>query len=315
MPMLAFPTVECGGPPAESNTSSCFVLIKTIARRQSITTAVPSDICVGEAIPQQPTPRLFAIVPEVNHQPSNGARKTRLIALCIGALALTASAAGAADIRMPAKGPAFIPAPAPVISWAGFYIGGQIGGGWGSSNWVTNATLPNEQISTKPDGWLGGGQAGFRFEVAPDWLLGVEVSGSWADLSDTVNSVFPGRTRGTQLRSLFAVTGQVAHSWGPWLVYAKGGWATGDVRRFANNNNPGGLNVTWTEDPNGWTAGVGFEYLIGTHVSVGAEYAYYSLDLSNITRPNTGGIPVTAGSSSFDIHTIMARINFRFGPL
>jgi len=239
--------------------------------------------------------------------------KTKLIALCVCALALSASAATAADMRGPVKGPAYIPAPAPIYSWAGFYIGGQIGGGWGSSNWVTNATFPGERVQTDPDGWLGGGQIGYRFEVAPSWLLGIEVSGAYADIDQTRASVFPGRNRRTQLRSLIAVTGQVGHAWGPWLVYAKGGWATGDVRREANNTNPGGLNVAWTQTPDGWTAGVGFEYMFHPNISVGAEYAFYSLDLRQITRPNTGGIPVTAGRSDFDIHTIMARINFRFG--
>jgi outer membrane immunogenic protein len=241
--------------------------------------------------------------------------KKSLMMLCVGAFALTASAAVAADMRGPVKAPAYIPPPEPVISWAGFYIGGQIGGGWATSNWTTNATLAGERVRTSPDGWLGGGQLGYRFEVAPSWLLGIEVSGLAADLDDTVRSVFVGRTRRTQLRSLFAVTGQVGHSWGPWLVYVKGGWATGDVRRVANNNNPGGFNVAWSQDPDGWTAGAGLEYLIGPHVSVGAEYAYYSLDLKSVTRANTGGNLVTAGSSSFDVHTIMARVNFRFGPL
>jgi outer membrane immunogenic protein len=241
--------------------------------------------------------------------------KAKLTALCVGVLALTASAAGAADMRGPVKAPAYIPPPEPVISWAGFYIGGQIGGGWGSSNWVTNATLPGEQIRTNPDGWLGGGQIGYRFEVAPSWLFGIEVSGSVADLDDTRASVFAGRIRRTQLNSLFAATAHVGHSWGPWLMYLKGGWATGDVRRVANNNNPGGFDVAWTQQANGWTVGGGFEYLISPHLSVGVEHAYYSLDLKNTTRANTGGILVTAGSSSFDIHTVMARINFRFGPL
>ena len=239
--------------------------------------------------------------------------KTRLTILGVVTLALSITAASAADMRAPAMAPAAVPPPAPVHNWAGLYFGGSIGGGWGSSDWVTNATLPGERVSTDPDGWIGGGQIGFRFEIAPSWLIGVEVFGAYADLDETRPSVFANRTRRTQLRSLFAVTGQIGHSWGPWLVYAKGGWATGDVRREANNNNPGGLDVAWTQSPDGWTAGAGFEYMIHPNISLGAEYAYYSLSLSAIGRPNSGGIVVTAGSSDFDIHTVMARINFRFG--
>jgi outer membrane immunogenic protein len=223
-------------------------------------------------------------------------------------------------MRGPVKAPAVIPPPPPVISWAGFYIGGHIGGGWGSSHWLTDATLGTltERVDTDPSGWLGGGQAGFRYEFAPSWLIGVEVAGAYADLDDTRAANLPAaltnRQRRTQLRSLISVTGQVGHAWGPFLVYAKGGWATGDVRREANNLNPGGLDVAWTQQADGWTAGAGFEYMLHPNISVGAEYAYYSLDLGQIRRVNSGGVfIVTAGKSDFDIHTVMARVNFRFG--
>ena len=244
--------------------------------------------------------------------------------LGVVALALSITAASAADMRVPASAPAAVPPPTPLYNWTGLYFGGSIGGGWGSSDWRTDATLAplagpalREAVTTDPSGWMGGGQVGFRFEVAPNWLLGIEVSGAYADIGDTRAANLPAllsnRTRRTQLRSLFAVTGQVGHSWGPWLVYAKGGWAMGDVRREANNNSPVGLDVAWTQEPDGWTAGAGFEYMLHPNISVGAEYAFYSLDLGQISRRNTGGNVVTAGKSDFDIHTVMARINFRFG--
>lgn len=51
------------------------------------------------------------------------------------ALLFAAPAAHAAD--MPLKAP---PAPAPIFSWTGFYIGADVGGAWGSEN-VASAPL------------------------------------------------------------------------------------------------------------------------------------------------------------------------------
>jgi outer membrane immunogenic protein len=48
-----------------------------------------------------------------------------------GVLAATMSAATAADMRMPVKAP---PVVAPVFSWTGFYIGGNVGYSWGRAS-------------------------------------------------------------------------------------------------------------------------------------------------------------------------------------
>jgi len=53
------------------------------------------------------------------------------LATAIAAIALIGTPAFAADMarKMPVKAPP--PAPAPVYSWTGWYIGGNVGGGWG----------------------------------------------------------------------------------------------------------------------------------------------------------------------------------------
>lgn len=218
----------------------------------------------------------------------------------------------AADIPVKGAAPYF----APHTNWSGLYIGGHAGYGFGTANWGTNATVPGEQVSTSPTGWLAGGQLGYRFQVFQNWLVGAEVAGAYADISQTVAStVAPNRDRRTQLRSMFAVTGQVGMTWGDWLLYGKGGWVRGDVRREANNNNPGGFDVTWTQQADGWTAGAGAEYALWRNLSVGLEYAYYSLSVGQITAANSGGVVVRAGGSTFDIHAVTGRINYRFGSL
>jgi outer membrane immunogenic protein len=49
----------------------------------------------------------------------------------VGAIALTGSAAFAADLPSRAPPPVYFP-PVPIFTWTGIYIGGQVGGAWGT---------------------------------------------------------------------------------------------------------------------------------------------------------------------------------------
>ena len=51
----------------------------------------------------------------------------------VGALALTGSAALAADLPSRAPPPVYLP-PAPIFTWTGIYVGGQVGYAWTSGN-------------------------------------------------------------------------------------------------------------------------------------------------------------------------------------
>ena len=68
----------------------------------------------------------------------------------------------------------------PVYNWTGFYIGGNVGGGWddvkslelapGTPGLPTGTVFPTARGS----GWLGGVQAGYNWQVAPNFLVGLE---------------------------------------------------------------------------------------------------------------------------------------------
>ena len=56
----------------------------------------------------------------------------RILLASVGAIALAGSAF-AADLPSRAPPPVYVP-PAPIFTWTGFYVGGQIGYGWGQNN-------------------------------------------------------------------------------------------------------------------------------------------------------------------------------------
>jgi len=100
---------------------------------------------------------------------------TRLI-VAISTLAL-AQMATAADL--PRKAPAYEPPPPPVYNWTGFYVGGNVGYGWGDSSYSFSADngagqgLLNTGISGgitpragsfRTTGIIGGGQLGYNWQ-------------------------------------------------------------------------------------------------------------------------------------------------------
>jgi opacity protein-like surface antigen len=66
----------------------------------------------------------------------------RVVAVLIAVSALPyTQVASAADI--PAKAPAPVSAPLPAYNWTGFYVGGNVGGAWSTTDWTffNGATL------------------------------------------------------------------------------------------------------------------------------------------------------------------------------
>ena len=237
----------------------------------------------------------------------------------IVAVALT-QIASAADL--PRKAPAYQPPPPPVLSWAGWYVGLNAGWGWGHNDGIENSVVstfcdptinscnPNSltnamsaavplKFDTSPDGFIGGGQIGYNFQMTPGWLVGVEADFQGADIhgdasaTNTTNvagfatTVTIAGTASQKLNFLGTLRGRLGWTpTAPLLLYVTGGLAYGHVE----------TNVSFSEhltacvcgpDPfssvsndewrAGWTVGGGLEWMFAPHWSVKGEYLYYDL--------------------------------------
>ena len=98
-------------------------------------------------------------------------RATALTSLLLG----TSLAAKAADLPPPQMTPrapvAYIPA-APMFSWTGFYIGGNVGGGWSRGN-VTDSLFGVNFDNGNSASFLGGGQVGGNYQIG-SFVIGAE---------------------------------------------------------------------------------------------------------------------------------------------
>ena len=233
--------------------------------------------------------------------------------LLLGTVALVALGATvpalAADLgaRPYTKAPAYA---APIYNWTGFYIGGHVGGAFSSGNNFNGLATGNSSNGR----FLGGLQGGADYQFAPNWVLGIEGQYSW--LSGNVGAVFPGAfAYNNNQRGLGSVTGRFGYTWGPGLLYVKGGYA------YSDNNESvtfGGVPVAFAMTGNhrdGYTVGAGLEYMFAPSWSAKIEYQYYNFGSASFTAP-AGLVPV--GSFTTDDHTVKAGLNYRFnwgGPV
>ena len=89
---------------------------------------------------------------------------TRFVWGAVAAIAAGLSLpAQAADLNYNSRAPYTVNQPLNAYSWAGPYLGGNVGYSWGS---VDNAWA-------KPSGFVGGLQAGYNWQQGP-WVFGVE---------------------------------------------------------------------------------------------------------------------------------------------
>ena len=220
-------------------------------------------------------------------------------------LAALAGPALAADMpaRPYAKAPAYT-APAIVYNWTGFYIGGHVGGAFAGGN----------GLQSNDARFLGGVQAGADYQFAPNWVLGAEAQYSWLSGGTNNNLTFPAGTvvNGRVADQIGSVTGRIGYTWGPGLIYAKGGyaWRDGNTIGVANAAGVPQPFTTSGNSKDGYTVGAGLEYLFAPNWSAKAEYQYYNFGNTTLTTA-----PVDAVGARFrnDEHSVKVGVNYRFG--
>src|SRR6516225_2625094 len=236
-------------------------------------------------------------------------RKYSLTLLAAAAVALaagqTASAADLARRAPPPAAPAYIPPP--VVSWTGFYIGGNLGVAWTEAS-VCCDIFGNSRHNSQQAVFTGGGQVGANYQW--NWLvLGVEGDFDWlANNNNSSRSLVLGGDAfqlSANDRWIATVTGRVGYAFnipwggtfgwglgagGPWLIYAKGGWGWAGVNKFTltNVSTGGSIDLSNSNSNDGPVGGVGVEWAFAPNWTAKLEYDNLFLnDRSFTTAPGS----------------------------
>ena len=273
-----------------------------------------------------------------------------------GVLAIMAVApANAADIVPPqvSKERPLRPLPPPVVpayNWTGFYIGGNLGGGWARTDFSGTGsavfpTIPLTVASTfagtpNSRGILGGGQVGYNYQFPTDWVLGIEADIDGAGITGSVNTCATATTGGiagcqtssSRLNDFGTLRGRVGYAWNNVLLYGTGGfaWGQNSVTHTGTCVGAGcpGVTLPFTSTaPStsstfaGWAAGAGAEWAFLPNWTLRVEYLHLQFDNIGESYAFTGtaaGFPFTTTSHvSANIGVDVARVGvnylFNFG--
>jgi opacity protein-like surface antigen len=254
------------------------------------------------------------------------------------AIAVAGGSAWAADL--PAKAPSnAAPASAPASTWTGCYFGGHVGGGWGTRDFFNPAGLDltgglplfgvnSLLLNQAASGFVGGAQAGCRYEFDSRWVIGLEGEFSGTHLvgerllaptpfGDPLFQV--PTTVSTQTDWIASATAALGYSVNGLLLYAKGGAAwthnryniSADLTDFAGFAS---ANFQAQDTRTGWTAGAGVEYPVWNNFTAKIEYDYYDFGTKAVLFVDQLSSPSSLGTIDVKqrIHAVKLGFNYYF---
>jgi outer membrane immunogenic protein len=227
---------------------------------------------------------------------------------CAAIVALIGTPALAAD--MPLKA---LPPPAPIASWTGCYVGGEVGGAWGDSQHSFSNGAPTD--TAHPTGVVGGGLLGCNYQVS-SVVFGIEGDfegagvngGGFVNLTGATSS---GSDNMTSDGSVRARIGGVV--WDRSLLYVTAGWA---FAHYSTMGGPGpGFGVPvpccgFSGNPDGWTLGVGWEYEFAPSWSARVEYRHS--DFGVLSGALVPSFPTVTMSVRNAIDAVRFGLTYRF---
>jgi outer membrane immunogenic protein len=228
-------------------------------------------------------------------------------------------------------------APLPVYTWTGCYVGGDIGGGWGSQGVLNSSQLPfgilgsQDTFNATATGStvIGGGHIGCNYQWFPSLVIGVEGDFSGTSLNAHVNgqSTFAGVgtpggaiTWSTRLDSIATVRGRLGYTWTPnTLLYLTAGGAFGRTSFSSTDifvfGCPTCATTSFSNTSSGLILGGGMEWAPwNNNWVIRAEYLWYSLGGASGTSfvPGLATPAANVTWSSLNVSSGRAGLSYRF---
>lgn len=239
-------------------------------------------------------------------------------------------------------------------SWSGAYVGANLGYGWDPGD-ATLAMTPAPDrappgfpigdiqgvidalnasgsfptsLSPSARGVVGGGQAGYNWQLPSDWVVGIEAdlqaSGIKGSDSQERTPQFFDETNTAVSKKVDwygTVRGRAGYLVNPdWLIYATGGLTFGETSLgFHIDDITSGCipDATICGDSSkssvrlGWTLGAGVETMLAPNWSVKAEYLYVDLGKQSFNAPTNTPVDFNV-SAKFHEQTARIGLNYHF---
>ena len=192
---------------------------------------------------------------------------------------------------------------APSFSWAGFYVGGQVGESWSNGSferevearkrdfpeeWVVMPSLITEFTSKSINGgkFISGGYGGYNWQLPNNIVFGIDADIALTNNTRKSNETAPfGESRidgyNYKIEQNWSATvrGRIGYSYNRILPYIAGGVAVtdikysqryfGDVRHIDFDDRD-----SKTRTITGWSIGAGVEYAMTDHFIIRTEYRH-----------------------------------------
>ena len=250
-------------------------------------------------------------------------------------------------------------------TWTGLYVGGHIGYGFqpkdesetilfdtnldgnfgdtvntsapanafspGFCGGAANGPTPADGCDGDRDGIEGGVHIGYDDQTSGSFVIGAVADYDRTRLRDSVSafSTTPARyTMTRRLRDTASFRLRAGFAAGRTLFYATGGLAYGNIRNsFTTSNTANSFTDNGNEHGWGYVFGGGVERKLGSHVSIGLQYLYRSIDAGDyVVRAGPGTAPLTnpfrivnpngtdfaRSSDRFTSHAVQATASYRF---
>lgn len=214
------------------------------------------------------------------------------------------------------------------VCWQGFYLSGQIGGGWHKHharfrnanffNTIPGGPVLGSRFDIRSEAFVGGGGIGYNYQCN-DIIVGVEGGALSAHHKKTRNSPFFSATDRyhSNLDWIGYAKARLGFTHKCFLVFITGGWA-GSNPELRLRDPELAVSARSRKWINGWTLGGGVDYKVWDCFSVGVAYDYIQLQdrKRTLNCANCNVFSVLPNnprvSSRHHLQTLVFRLNYHF---
>lgn len=201
--------------------------------------------------------------------------------------------------------------------WSGFYTGFNVGYAFGTAHYLFNTDgdlndNAGDTFSHPISGMPIGGYLGIQWQTPQNVVFGIEASVQSAfvylDAELQKGPFYEEDFYSHKVHYWGTLGGRVGFATGNLLIFAEGGGAFGHlVGRVESDQDPD-LYMAHSQLAFGYFAGIGFDYAIGEHVSIGVGIRHTALG-PNVFQGNLLFIEDDQQSKAYTDHEVRTRFN------